>query len=131
MYSYVCDIILNDIYIGKVPVLDTGSQIITESLVISDYLDEKYPEPPLHPSSPELKQKQKDLVEIVDGLIKVFYKFVWGKEELNLNAEFEALKPQVEQLENELEKQGSKYTGCPIFSKFSFVRARGYASLPR
>lgn len=99
----------NIICTGKVPVLDTGSEIITESLVISDYLDEKYPTPPLHPSSPELKQKHKNLVEIVGNLTKVYHNFVWGKEEMNLIDKFEELKPQVEQLENELEKQGSKY----------------------
>lgn len=105
--------------------MDTGSEIITESLVISDYLDEKYPEPPLYPSSPELRQKQKNVVEIVDGLTKVFYKLVWGKEELNLNAEFETIKPQVEQLEKELEKQGSKYTGCPINMGQGMVQLSG------
>lgn len=91
------------------PVLDTGSEIISESLVISDYLDEKYSTPPLYPPCPELKQKQKTFVEIVSGLTKVYHNFVLGKEEMNLITKFEELKPKIQLLEKELENKGCKY----------------------
>jgi len=38
---------------GKVPVLIDGDTRVYESAVINEYLDEKYPEPPLMPSTPE------------------------------------------------------------------------------
>ena len=39
--------------LGKVPVLDTGTLLIPESIVIMDYLEDIHPEPPLRPSNPE------------------------------------------------------------------------------
>ena len=35
--------------LGKVPVLDTGEQLIPESIVIMDYLEDTHPEPALRP----------------------------------------------------------------------------------
>ncbi len=37
---------------GKVPVLQDGDTVIYESTVINEYLEEKYPDPPLMPSDP-------------------------------------------------------------------------------
>ncbi len=36
--------------LGKVPVLDTGEQLIPESIVIMDYLEDTHPEPALRPA---------------------------------------------------------------------------------
>ena len=48
----------------KVPVLETNGKIITESLVICEYLDEKYPEIKLLPTNPEDKARDKELMEL-------------------------------------------------------------------
>lgn len=48
---------------GKVPVLDTGDEVMLESLDIADYLDEKFPDPPLYPSDPELKSRDKEFIQ--------------------------------------------------------------------
>lgn len=37
---------------GLVPTLEDGSQVLTQSLAIIEYLDEIYPDPPLLPSAP-------------------------------------------------------------------------------
>jgi stringent starvation protein A len=37
---------------GKVPVLEEGSWVLPESAVIAEYLNERYPEPPLLPADP-------------------------------------------------------------------------------
>ncbi|KAJ8919835.1 hypothetical protein NQ315_006364 [Exocentrus adspersus] len=58
---------------GKVPALLDGSKVIVESLDISDYLDEKYPENPLYPAEPELKKADKELISKIDQPVKVFY----------------------------------------------------------
>ena len=38
---------------GKVPVLVEGETRVYESAIINEYLDEKYPDPPLMPPTPE------------------------------------------------------------------------------
>jgi glutathione S-transferase len=48
---------------GKVPVLQKGDLIITESIIVSDYFDEKFPGPKLHPDCPEQKALDRMCVE--------------------------------------------------------------------
>jgi len=50
--------------LGKVPVLDNGERLIPESIVIMDYLEDMYPEPPLRPRDPEKR-----------ALMNIFYRF--------------------------------------------------------
>ena len=51
--------------LGKVPAIETESgETIFESLIIADYLDEKYPERPLQPKDPMRKAKDRILVEL-------------------------------------------------------------------
>jgi glutathione S-transferase len=50
--------------LGKVPVLDTGEQLIPESIVIMDYLEDVHPEPALRPKEPERR-----------ALMNIFYRF--------------------------------------------------------
>src|SRR2546421_7760509 len=38
--------------LGKVPVLEEDAFVLPESVVIMEYLDERYPEPPLLPADP-------------------------------------------------------------------------------
>jgi glutathione S-transferase len=50
--------------LGKVPAIETESgDCLYESLIIADYLDEKYPERPLQPKDPMQKAKDRVLVE--------------------------------------------------------------------
>ena len=39
--------------LGRVPVLDTGSQLLPESIVIMDYLEDVHPQPACRPQDPE------------------------------------------------------------------------------
>lgn len=48
---------------GKVPALDTGNEVVLESLDIADFLDEKFPDPPLYPNDPELKSRDKEFIK--------------------------------------------------------------------
>lgn len=73
---------------GKVPCLELDNgEVLYESLVVADYLDEKYPEPRLYPLDPLAKAKDKLLIEkfntsIIQTMYKVsfsefiFYQFV-------------------------------------------------------
>ena len=48
---------------GKVPVLDDGGNVLFESCIINEYLDEKYPAPPLVPKDPYLRGRGRVLVD--------------------------------------------------------------------
>jgi glutathione S-transferase len=48
---------------GKVPVLTDDSTALYESLIINEYLDEKYPNPPLMPKDPASKAKARILID--------------------------------------------------------------------
>ncbi len=48
---------------GKVPVLTDDSTVLYESLIINEYLEEKYPEPPLMPKDPAKRARGRILVD--------------------------------------------------------------------
>ena len=48
---------------GKVPVLTDDNTVLYESCIINEYLDEKYPNPPLMPKEPGKKAKVRILVD--------------------------------------------------------------------
>jgi len=48
---------------GKVPVLTDDSTALYESLIINEYLEEKYPNPPLMPKEPGKKAKARILID--------------------------------------------------------------------
>jgi glutathione S-transferase len=48
---------------GKIPVLVEEGQVLFESCIINEYLDEKYPNPPLMPKDPYLRGRGRVLVD--------------------------------------------------------------------
>jgi glutathione S-transferase len=48
---------------GKIPVLAEDGKVLFESCIINEYLDEKYPDPPLMPKDPHLRGRGRVLVD--------------------------------------------------------------------
>jgi glutathione S-transferase len=67
--------------LGKVPVLEEDDFVMPESAVIMEYLEERYPEPPLWPTDPAERAAGRLLVERFDGLSRPYYALRRGDEE--------------------------------------------------
>lgn len=48
---------------GKIPVIEDDGKILFESCIINEYLDEKYPDPPLMPKDPYLRGRGRVLID--------------------------------------------------------------------
>lgn len=96
---------------GKVPALgltnEPGKPYLHESLVIADYLDEKYPQRRLHSSDPLRKANDVLLIKDFDSVISAFYKIVFGTSQDGVDAFLTAL----DGFEKELAARGSTYFG--------------------
>ena len=65
---------------GKVPVLDEDGWILPESAVISEFLNERYPDPPLWPDDPGERAAGRLLVFRFDDFSKPYYALRRGEE---------------------------------------------------
>ncbi|XP_038070038.1 pyrimidodiazepine synthase-like [Patiria miniata] len=55
---------------GKVPVLEINGKVITESRVISELIEELYPDPPLYPKDPFDKAQDRVIVEMYTSKVQ-------------------------------------------------------------
>ena len=64
--------------LGKIPALELESgDCIYESMIIADYLDEKYPQRPLYPKDPLKKAKDKLLIDQFNKVCSGCVCWVW------------------------------------------------------
>jgi stringent starvation protein A len=79
--------------LGRVPVLEEDAFVLPESAVIDEYLDERYPEPPLWPADAAERAFGRLLVFRFDQLSKPYYALRRGEEAARdrLNAELAKL----------------------------------------
>lgn len=101
--------------LGKVPALglpnEPGKPYIYESLMIADYLDERYPEVPLYPTDPLAKALDRLLIQRFDGILPNIIKIAFsGANEEALNNIFNTL----DVFETELMNRGTPYFGGNI-----------------
>ena len=66
--------------LGKVPVLEEDAFVLPESAVINEYLEERYPEPPLWPADPADRARGRLLVDRFDALSRPYYALRRGDE---------------------------------------------------
>ena len=57
---------------AKIPVLDIGGRILTESTAILEYLEETHPIPPLLPRDPYLRARARMLAQMINSGIQPF-----------------------------------------------------------
>lgn len=103
---------------GKVPALEIPGQTdpIIESLLVADYLDEKYPNNPLHPKDPYQKSKDRVFVErftkVADVISKIMYPMLRNHKKIeNVDEVASELFGALDVFETELRKRGSQYFG--------------------
>jgi stringent starvation protein A len=79
--------------LGRVPVLEEADFVLPESAVIMEYLEERYPEPPLWPADPAERAAGRLLVERFDHLSRPYYALRRGDEDARqrLDAELTGL----------------------------------------
>ncbi|CAG4949990.1 unnamed protein product [Colias eurytheme] len=94
--------------LGKVPALEISENVsVIESLIVSEYVDEAYPQRKLLPQDPYRKAVDKTIVEMSGYIHSMFFKVVKGipVTEDTINGFFNALTF----IENELKKRGSTF----------------------
>ncbi|KAK5639951.1 hypothetical protein RI129_010762 [Pyrocoelia pectoralis] len=93
--------------LGQVPIFDTGLAVLTESLLICNYLDEVFLEPPLHSKITEERDHDSVLLKEFDDLLFIYYK-VLHNPDLD---DFLELLTHVRKYEDELSKRGKYFGG--------------------
>uniref|UniRef100_A0A336KBC7 CSON007035 protein n=1 Tax=Culicoides sonorensis TaxID=179676 RepID=A0A336KBC7_CULSO len=96
----------------KVPALEIPgeSEPLIESLVIADYLDEKYPEVKLHSTDPLQKARDRILIERFSAVIGPMYKIYTFSTD-NVTEAVREVAVGLQLYEDELRKRGTKFFG--------------------
>ncbi len=87
------DWFVNETPLAKVPALYVGDKPLFESLAICEYLEEAFPENPLHPKDPWARAIHRGWMEISSGILAGTFGMVFSQNQ----SEFEAKKAEVMQ----------------------------------
>ncbi|WP_428623600.1 glutathione S-transferase family protein [Sedimenticola sp.] len=115
---------------GKVPLLKTGDDVLFESAIINEYLDEVYP-PRLHPEDPLVRAKHRGWIEFGSHLMFEQFKLFTAKDEDNFQQQCEAVCGSFARLVPEL-SDGPYFTGeaftlldaayAPFFMRYEILK---------
>ena len=98
---------------GKVPAVEIpefGEKTLYESLVICDFLDEKFPEKKLHSSDTFQKAQDRILIERFNAVISPYYKILFSTSGIPVGALSEFVES-LDIFEKELKKRGTAFFG--------------------
>jgi glutathione S-transferase len=114
---------------GRVPVVEEDAWILPESSVINEYLEERYPEPPLLPADPADRALARVWIFRHDDFTKPYYALRRGDE-----GAAERFDEQLAKLDAELERQpwltGAEYGLADIAYVPWVLRARDMLGVP-
>lgn len=115
---------------GKVPVLQVGEEVIFESSVINEFLDETNP-PSLHPADPIQKAKNRAWIEFFSNLFTQFYQMCHAKTREEYETFRKILQQNLKKVEAEV--QGTFFNGdfisladcaiAPLFSRIEYLNS--------
>lgn len=95
---------------GKVPAyVDTDGKVITDSTVIANYLDEKYPSPPLYKDA--TKDRDLELLDHYGKIISLFSNCIHDKDNRSLDEIVGEISGFLVEFEEELKKRGTTFFG--------------------
>lgn len=97
---------------GKVPLLRVEEEVLFESAVIIEYLDEVYP-PRLHPENPLVRAKHRSWIEFGSNLLFEQFKLMVAKYEDDVQQQCETLGGLFARLESEV-SDGPFFMGEPF-----------------
>lgn len=117
--------------LGKVPVVQVGDQVIFESSVIVEYLDEAYGEP-LHPADLVLKAQNRSWMEFGNECLMNGFNLIMTPDEDGFNEQIESMLSKLDRIEKQL--SGSQFFNgdavslvdlsfAPLFQRLSFLEA--------
>ena len=99
-------------FLGKIPCLDADGTIIPESEVINEYLEDKFPEKPLLPRSPEARAKVRFLTRFHDLYLEPPLRALFGqmnpktRDENVVNEKLSEVNKRLDELEKLLGESG-------------------------
>ncbi|GLV33777.1 sepia [Carabus blaptoides fortunei] len=98
--------------VGKVPLLELDNgQYLYESLIVSDYLDEKYPQRPLYPKDPFRKAKDRLLIEQFGAVINTMVKVMLNTDKHFMDDHEQVIMQGLETFDQELANRGTTFFG--------------------
>jgi RNA polymerase-associated protein len=113
--------------VGRVPVLEEGALVLPESRVIMEYIEERYPEPPLLPPGPAERALVRLWFERFDDLSQPYYRVLFEGETA------EALDAELAKLDVALAASpylaGSQFSQADIAYLPWIIRAEGRAGV--
>lgn len=100
---------------GKVPALQLVNEpeqpFITESLIVCEYLDEKYPGVTLYPKDPLQKAQAKLLIERFNPIAGAFYRLMYEPELKDVQKSLDEFHAGLDEFEEELKNRKTTYFG--------------------
>uniref|UniRef100_T1HUM1 Uncharacterized protein n=1 Tax=Rhodnius prolixus TaxID=13249 RepID=T1HUM1_RHOPR len=118
---------------GKVPAIIVDGDHLHESFIISDFLDEKYPQYPLYPKDPLKKAKDRIVIETFSKVTTLLYRiFVSQKMD---SSQLIPLFNEMDYFEKQLTSRGTQFSGdkpgmidymiWPWCERLEMIRIRG------
>lgn len=111
---------------GKVPVLQVDGEVLFESTVIGEYLEEVY-DPKLHPSNALIKAKNRAWMEYTSSLYGGTFNLMMAKDKASVDKHIEAMRNTQKSLNDVKQNSpwfnGNDFAMIDIFAAPYFIRA--------